>query len=227
MSVNKRKAFSEIIEEIKKNIMNGNYPVGSRLPAERVLAEEYKASRGTVREALRALESIDVIESKVGQGTFVKTTNFAESDIFTEIANQTSPSEVFAARFAIEPYLAELAAHNASQEDILFMETCLKRMEAEIGNIEEFEKQNTDFHYRIALAAKNSLLQNFIDIIEKIHTEKLWGTLRARSFRDGKMKIYHQQHAAIYEAIKDRDKNKARECTILHLKTVKTNMLGE
>jgi DNA-binding FadR family transcriptional regulator len=222
-----KKAFMEIVDMIKNNILNGNYPVGTKLPAERTLAEELQTSRATVREAFRALESIGVIASKVGQGTFVIDSNFSEDDRFLDFATLSSPAEVFKARFAIEPYLAQLATRNATQEDLHFLESCLQKMELSLKNTSEFEKLNSQFHYRIATSARNSLLLSFIDIIENIHSEELWGNLRNHSFRNDAMPIYHQQHLAIYKAIKERNVNEASECTIRHLKTVRANMLDE
>ena len=152
----------------------------------------------------------------------MKKANFNE---YSSFSKQSSPSEVFTARLAIEPYLAELATRNATHEDLLFLEDCLEKMEINFENIPEFEELNTKFHYRIATAARSSLLLSFIDIIENIHTEELWGTLRAHSLKPDKMEIYHRQHIDIFEALKNRDSEKAKEATIVHLKTVRGYML--
>lgn len=222
------KAFLEIAQAIRKNIETGQFPVGAKLPAERVLAERFQTSRATVREALRALEIIGVIESRVGQGTFVKTANFSGGDgLFSEIANQTSPTEVFEARFSIEPYLAELACLRATQDDLNALKQCLEQTKQALGSIKEFEKLDAQFHYRIALTAKNSLLLNVVGLINNVRMEKLWGTLKERSLSVDRMERYHLEHINIYEAIKERDGKKARQATLAHLKNVKSNMLGE
>ncbi|MDQ0221265.1 FadR family transcriptional regulator [Peribacillus cavernae] len=222
-----KKAFLEIAQKIKKDILIGNLPIGAKLPSERALAESFQTSRATVREALRALEIIGIIESHVGQGTFVKTTNISEVDHFQEIANQTSPSEVFEARIAIEPYLAELATFNATPKDFQLLESCLQKTNEAIGNSKEFEKLDAEFHFHIANSAKNSLLLSFIDTINKVRLEKLWGTLKVRSLNEERMNHYYQQHVAIFEAIKERDINKVKHFSIDHLKTVRKNMLEE
>ncbi|MDP4156061.1 MAG: winged helix-turn-helix domain-containing protein, partial [Bacillota bacterium] len=73
-----KKAFVEITEKIKRNMLDGKYELGMRLPSERALAEEFQTSRATIREALRALELADIIESRVGQGTFIKSIDFSD-----------------------------------------------------------------------------------------------------------------------------------------------------
>jgi DNA-binding FadR family transcriptional regulator len=222
-----KKAFVEITEKIKRNMIEGKYQLGMRLPSERALAEEFQTSRATIREALRALELADIIESRVGQGTFIKSIDFSDGDPLYEIANQTSPSEVFEARLAIEPYLAKLATRNATREDLHLFENCLQKAKLAIGNIKEFEKLDAEFHHLLATSAKSSLLDSFVEVINKVRMEKLWGTLKVRSLNVERMENYYLQHVAIYEAIKDRDIHKATEMTTLHLKTVRANMLEE
>jgi DNA-binding FadR family transcriptional regulator len=222
-----KKAFVEITEKIKRNMIDGKYQLGMRLPSERALAEEFQTSRATIREALRALELADIIESRVGQGTFIKSIDFSDGDPLYEIANQTSPSEVFEARLAIEPYLAKLATRNATREDLHLFETCLQKAKLAIGNIKEFEKLDAEFHHLLATSAKSSLLESFVEVINKVRMEKLWGTLKVSSLNVERMENYYLQHVAIYEAIKERDIHKATEMTTLHLKTVRANILEE
>ncbi|KKB33621.1 FadR/GntR family transcriptional regulator [Bacillus thermotolerans] len=222
-----KKTFKDVVEHIKENIANGTFAVDTKMPAERVLAEELQTSRATVREALRALESIGVVESRVGQGTFVRKTRFTSQDPFASFSNQSSPSEVFTARLAIEPYLSELATRRATSEDLSILEASLKKMEKVLESKEEFEVLNAQFHHQIAAAARSALLLKFTDIIEGIHSEELWGKLISRSLKPEMMSVYHQQHLSIYQAIKERDHAKAREYTIQHLKTVRTNMLDD
>jgi DNA-binding FadR family transcriptional regulator len=226
-SANQKKASLEVANEVKRKIMNNDFPVGSRLPAERVLAEEFQTSRSTVREALRALEINGIIESRVGQGTYVKTSDFSDADKILKIANQTSPYEVFDTMFAIEPYLAKLAALNATEEEFLSLQNCLQKMKMAIGDIDEFEKLDADFHYQVACAAKNSLLLNFADILNKVRLERLWGTLKIRSLSKENMELYYHHHVLVYEAIKERDITKAMEFTNDHLKMARKNTLGE
>ncbi|WP_134703058.1 FadR/GntR family transcriptional regulator [Ammoniphilus sp. YIM 78166] len=229
------KAFLEIAKTIQQQLKEGLLRQGDRLPSERALAETHQTSRATVREALRALEIIGLIESKVGHGTFIKSESIPANDqLFTEIANETSPSEVFEARFSIEPYLAELAAVRATQEDLKTLEQiledtrdCIDFEELTRDIFHKFERLDGQFHYQIALAAKNSFLLRVIDIINSVRLEKLWGTLKERSLTKERMNTYFKEHCEIFKAIKDRDKKKAAHYSLVHLKNVRNNMLEE
>ncbi len=228
--VGENKAFLDIANQIRDNIEKGVLKVDSRLPSERELAEKFRTSRATVREALRALEIIGVIESKVGQGTFIKNISFSSMDgLFAEISKQTSPSEVFEARYAFEPYLAHLSALRATQEDFISLKSILAEFDTAIENtdIQQFEKLDGQFHYAIALSAKNSFLLHMVNIINNVRLEKLWGTLKERSLNPDKMKQYHIEHHTIYQAIHERDSHKAQLLTLQHLKNVRENMLGD
>jgi DNA-binding FadR family transcriptional regulator len=233
--IGQNKAFLEIAEKIQKQIEQGQLQLGDRLPSERALAETYQTSRATVREALRALEITGVIESRVGQGTFIKNLIPSSSQrLFDEIANETSPSEVFEARFSIEPYLAELAAFRATQDNLVTLERnlvdtlgCLSQKEFTKETIYEFERLDGLFHYEISLVARNSFLMRMTDLINSVRMEKLWGTLKERSLNRERMKKYYQEHCDIFIAIKERDAKKAKILAIQHLKSVRNNMLGE
>ncbi|WCK53734.1 FadR/GntR family transcriptional regulator [Aneurinibacillus sp. Ricciae_BoGa-3] len=228
--IGENKAFLNIANQIRNHIEKGVLKVDSRLPSERELAEKFQTSRATVREALRALEIIGIIESKVGQGTFIKNVNFSSMDgSFVEISKQTSPSEVFEARFAFEPYLANLAALRATHQDFVSLKAILDEFDTAIANrdIPHFEKLDGQFHHVIALSAKNSFLLHVVNIINNVRLEKLWGTLKERSLNMERMKQYQVEHQNIYQAIYERDADQASLFTLNHLKNVRENMLGQ
>jgi DNA-binding FadR family transcriptional regulator len=228
--VGENKAFLNIANQIRDYIEKGVLKVDSRLPSERELAEKFQTSRATVREALRALEIIGIIESKVGQGTFIKNVNFSSMDgSFAEISKQTSPSEVFEARFAFEPYLANLAALRATHDDFVALKSILDEFATAIANMDipHFEELDGQFHHFIALSAKNSFLLHMVNIINNVRLEKLWGTLKERSLNPERMNQYQAEHQAIYQAIYERDADKAALFALNHLKNVRENMLGQ
>lgn len=226
--IQQNKAFLQIAKQIRDKVEEGHFKNGDRLPAERSLAESFGTSRATVREALRALEIIGLIDSRVGQGTFIKIASISDIDnLLIEIETQTSPLEVFEARIALEPYLGKLAALNANQEDISFLDTCIKEMITNQDKFTEFEHWDGQFHQGIAQAAKNSLLIKFTTLINNVRMEKLWGSIKKRSLTPDRIHVYHLEHQLILNSIKERDSTSAGEMVKKHILTVKSNFFEE
>lgn len=222
------KAFMQIANQIRNQIEQGNLKPGDRLPPERGLAENFGTSRATVREALRALEIIGMIDSRVGQGTFIKTSSLSEIDnMLSEIATQTSPLEVFEARLGIEPYLGKLASLNATKEDIQYLEHCIAEMSNHSHSFLDFEHWDGEFHKAISLAAKNSLLIKFTNIINNVRMETLWGSMKKRSLTPERIHVYQKEHKDILSAIKDRNGTLAGKMVSDHIMNVKRNFFEE
>jgi DNA-binding FadR family transcriptional regulator len=222
------KASQQIIEQIKRLIETGVLSEGDRLPPERTLAQTFKISRATVREALSALEIMGLIESKVGHGTFIRgvasATNYDQ--LIAELSKQTSPLEVMEARIALEPYLGSLAAVRATPDDLEKMRQALRNAE-ESKTFQEFEQWDGQFHLLIAEASKNQLLLRMTDIANNVRKEELWGTLKFRSLTQERMNAYMREHQDIYQAIEDRDAKQASKLLLKHLMHVRKNLLGE
>ena len=70
-SISNKKVYEQVIEQIQKNIMDGTFKKGDKLPSERELSEKMAVSRTSIREALRVLETMGVVESKQGEGNFI------------------------------------------------------------------------------------------------------------------------------------------------------------
>ena len=91
-----------ITPQLRRAILGGTYGFNERLPSERYLAEHFGASRGTIREALRRLQEMNMVSRQVGSGTFV---THREMSGQMEIADVTSPLELIDVRFGIEPQI--------------------------------------------------------------------------------------------------------------------------
>ena len=126
--IKKAKVYEEIVAKVKEMIEKGRFKSGDQLPVERELAEVFRVSRSSVREALRSLESQGFIESRQGDGTYIASQPIESlvrplaSVIFTEKDDQM---ELFEMRRMIEPDLAYLAAERATEEEIGMLEKVL------------------------------------------------------------------------------------------------------
>jgi len=206
------------IEQITDLIVNKKLQPGTRLPSERQLMTQLKIGRASVREALRSLEIMGLIEVRPGSGAFVKQ---EPGDIFLPLPmwlanHKETLDHHFEARLVIEPRAAAFAAQRALARDIQAMkETCAK-FERNINSSDLVSSIKTDieFHRLIAKATKNKTLELLMDTIARFLFEGWKATLRVR----GRFEKTVMEHNAILEAIEQKDPEKASQLMESHLR---------
>jgi GntR family transcriptional repressor for pyruvate dehydrogenase complex len=202
--VRKTRVSEEIIGQIRDLITSGRLKIGDRLPAERELAETLQVGRSTVREAIRAMESLGVLEARPGEGTFL-VSNPAEhqSDAITANAFRSwdNQRKLFEVRMVIEPDLAALAARRASFEQIMKMRDILQEQEAQLKQGDSGIKADTAFHFALAEAAGNDVLVRIMESLMDLLVETREASLQPT----GRTMRSMRQHRAILRAIESRD----------------------
>jgi GntR family transcriptional repressor for pyruvate dehydrogenase complex len=136
-AIKKTRIYEEVVNQIHDLIQDGRLKPGAQLPSERELAETFKVSRASVREALRALEAEGLVTSRTGMGTFV-----AELPLEPLVAalaavlskKKGALADIFEMRRLIEPQIASLAAERATQTDIKWMNQILDKQAKEVGD---------------------------------------------------------------------------------------------
>ena len=204
---------------------SGRFPDQGRLPAERVLAEEFGVSRSTLRTALGVLEAEGKIWRHVGRGTFVGQRPSVDAPALSALVNRTHPEEVMEVRLVLEPRIAGLAARRASAADIAAMDRCVRKAET-ATDVATFELWDGAFHRAIATGAHNTLLLALFDAVNAIRQEAIWGRLKEASLTSHRQRLYNAQHAACVAAIRDRSAVDAEAHMIEHLEAVRENMFG-
>ena len=202
--VRKTRVSEEIIGQVRDLITSGRLKVGDRLPAERELAATLQVGRSTVREAIRAMESLGILEARPGEGTFlVSNPSEQQPDPVTANAFRSweNQRKLFEVRMVIEPDLAALAARRASFDQISRLRDILQEQEALVKQGETGIKSDTAFHFLLAEAAGNDVLVRIMESLMNLLHETREATLHAggRSVRSMK------QHRAILRAIEARD----------------------
>lgn len=147
------------------------YP-GDRLPPERDLAAAMGVSRPSLREALRALSIMGVIENRQGSGTYItslKPELFVEHLDFIFALNDTTFLDLFEARKILEVGLAALAVQNITPAEVEALEACVTHAAACIQDAEEFLQADLELHELIITAARNNLLSLFMGSINKLN----------------------------------------------------------
>lgn len=222
--VKRPRLSSEILTRLQQGIRDGMLSVGDKLPSERELAESFGVSRNSVREALRALEALGVIEVRHGDGTFIQAPDVASllSPYFNVLQEkQTFLREVLEFRRLLEPSLARLAAERATEHDLERLEAILGDHEGQIKNNESVVEVDLAFHRAIAHAAHNHVIQSTFELLSTTMQDfrYLWG--EGRPARSAKA------HRAVFAAIKGRDSNAAAQAMEEHIRVVENLVLEE
>lgn len=223
-----KKKSVHVVEQLLNAIDKGVYEVGDKLPSEQVIAEQTGVSRPSVREALGALRLVGVLETRVGDGTYVKSTRWnnpdgvlAESQILSILEEEKgNPFEALEARRILETNLIRYAAERRTSEDLQELEAALKRISASIEakDYDGLLKADRDFHLAIGKAVKNSLLEQMLSFLLDVMKQGLWPRMKKELLvtSERHLEETRRSHQGIYEAIKERNNEKAVEIMERH-----------
>ncbi|ESR22541.1 Uxu operon transcriptional regulator [Lutibaculum baratangense AMV1] len=203
-------------------ISSGSLPPGSRLPAERELAEQLNVHRRTIRKALSALAHEGAVTRHVGRGTFVGSTSVGPE--IGVLPNSIAPMELMDARLGIEPVIAAEAALRAKQPDLRRMRLCLRHSD-EARTYERFEEWDAALHRSIAEATQNVVFVMIMDMFGKVRASEEWDRLKRRSLTPERRALYRRQHLMAVDAIEARDAKQASVAMREHLKSVRDVMI--
>jgi DNA-binding FadR family transcriptional regulator len=199
--------YRQVVLKILNLMGSGEYPVGSRLPSERELAERFAVSRPTIREAIIALEAQGVVSVKTGSGVYVRE---RQSDVLS-LGQSVSPFELIEARVYIEGEVAALAASLITDEQLSTLRGLLTEM-AEENIQDESSSAGADrkFHSVISEASNNRIMGLFI--VQLWEAQETLPNIRmahsAVCMKDTERRM--AEHEAIFDALKSRDPNAAR-----------------
>lgn len=210
---------------LRKQIADGAWQPGEKLPTERELVTRFGIARNTLRKSLRGLEAEGRITRHVGRGTFVAEPGDAirHDDALTHKIHRASPAEVMDLRLMLEPQAGELAAVRATGDDIAAMEECLRGCEC-AGDVAAFEAWDGRLHQRIVAAARNRLLADIYDVVNGVRRTAEWGKLKERSLTAERRATYQEQHRRIVAALRARDPDLTRDQIRDHLLAVRASL---
>jgi len=210
----------EAIEKIKEMIVSGALRPGQRLPKEADLATDLGLSRNSLREAVKALSLMNILDVRQGDGTYVTS---LESPLLLEALSfivdfhpDDQVLEFLAVRRILEPAATALAAHRMGAEEV----AALRELLASAGPAEGIDKliaADLEFHRRVTATTGNRVLCSLLDSLST-------PTMRARVWRGltepAAMERTLSEHAAILDAIEARDAEAARSWSTVHIANV-------
>jgi DNA-binding FadR family transcriptional regulator len=214
---------ARIVTQLRRAILDGDYPYRERVPSERELAAEYGAARGTVRTALKQLEDMNLVVRRAGSGTFVRYRGHADDE---DIAEQTSPLELIEVRLSVEPSVARLAVMHANAQDIERMQEALLQVEAANSDPEAFSRADEAFHLALAESTRNPLMVWLYRHINDVRGHAQWSVRKDKILTADRIAEYNAQHRALFAAIESRDTQAAVDIMTRHLEKARSDLLG-
>jgi DNA-binding FadR family transcriptional regulator len=213
-SIEPRRLYRQVADQLRQLIDSGEYPVGSRLPTERELAASLGISRPTVREALIALEVDGRVRIRVGSGIYVLPTETPSTPATPPWAG---PFEILAARALFEGTVAEQAAHRASAADIAAIDHALDGMHRVDGNSANSVAADRAFHIAVAAALGNEAITKVVGDLFDQRINPYFARLASYFETPASWRAACLEHRAIRDHIAAADANGARDAMRAHL----------
>lgn len=215
-----------VIEAVKRMLRDGTLRAGSKLPIERDLSATLGVSRGSLREAVRALAALGVLEARQGDGTYVTSLDPAKLlspiGFFAELHSPSSAAELLAVRRVLEVESVSLAATRLTPAQLDELEAILASVDEMLLQPDRVDPEATidadaAFHLGIARASGNSALAALIEnLMSRTLRARLWRSITERdSVREA-----HNEHRAILRALVARDHERARVHMSAHIISV-------
>jgi GntR family transcriptional repressor for pyruvate dehydrogenase complex len=222
-AIRRNKVYEDVARQIERLILKKLRP-GDKLPSERELAETLGVSRSSIRDAIRSLELMGMVEPRQGAGTIVReiTSNSVANPLANALKHKEElMSELLDFRLMLEPSLASRAAAHASADEISEMEDILKRQAGKLRVGESTIAEDSEFHYAVALASGNSVVLKVLDTLMDLLRET-----RERSLQvEGRPQKSLAGHNRILAAIKRHDAEAAKAAMRRHIEDVEEIVL--
>jgi len=196
----------EVTAKLRSMIQSGEWPLHQRIPSETGLMNDLGVSRGTLREAIKALAHGGMLEVRRGDGTYVRATSEISGAARRMYQDHTG-AHILEVRLGLDTQAARLAARHATADDVAALRALLAER-ADAWNSENYDawaRADWGFHERVAQASGNPLLHELYVSFGAVVHEDMLQQLRRPGF-DG---LQHEGHDLLLEAIEQRDEEAA------------------
>jgi len=191
------KSYQRLAEEIVTLISRGELVEGDRLPSERVLAERYKVSRTSIREAIIALEIRGIVEVRPASGIYVRAVRPAS----LYVRNSTGPFELLRARLILEPEICAAAAVSAKDADLDAIYATIVAMKETVNDKRANEIADKAFHVAIASATANGMLAEIVSAVWDRRNGPMWEKIEEHFHTPALRKASVDDHQRIFNAL--------------------------
>jgi GntR family transcriptional repressor for pyruvate dehydrogenase complex len=220
-----------VLEYLVRAIASGQYKENQKLPTERELADICGVSRSSVREALSILAALDIVDRRIGDGTYVRCCNEKLLNLALQIATHNSElRDIFELQRILEAGVAELAARRMNSECIATLREALSEMEeaAEKGDIKSYFAADRKFHLAIATSTGNPLIYQHILALMNHMDQPLWRIVKTYfiQHRNSYVEESLSTHRRLLAALEMHDTSQARRVMEEHFERVENEMFG-
>ena len=222
--VEKTSLADDLAERIAEMIRGGRYEPGDRLPAITEMARSFGVGHPSVREALKQLEVVGIVEIKHGSGVYVRKGNdilLVGNPVFGSLPSKKLLLDLIEARIPVEKTSAALAAEHATPEQLERMTELMVEAGENFDNDAVLNEMNMAFHREIAAASHNIVLAQLQEVLTNLFQREQRLILNIYGSRDKD----HDEHESILDAIRAGDAELARERMRAHLEGVRQVIL--
>ena len=201
--IRRKSVRDQVIEQLRDSIVRGVWKPGTKLPSEAELGQSLGVSRVSVREGIQHLVSLGLLDTRHGEGTFVRTyEGDAHANVLLAMLVLQGPDiyHVLEYRRVMEKGAAALAAEKAKASDIQELERCFREMDASRGDVSRFADADLAFHLALAKATGNPIIAKVNDVIRSVLRVSMDHIVATLGVSDGL--FYHRR---ILDAVKAGD----------------------
>ena len=217
--IKKTRLAEGIADRIQMLILDGTFPPGRPLPGERQLAERFSVSRGSVRDAFRTLETIGLLVTRHGQGTFPQ-----ELDVNRLVAPLKSilsyrrdmQNELLDVRRMFEPAIARVAATRITEEDLVDLQRIVAAQRRKLRTGRSAIVEDTEFHQVLARATRNRVIVSIMATLNDLLVESRKLTLKQK----GRPRKSIVGHEAVVAALRQHDADAAANAMRAHIEQI-------
>ena len=209
--IRKRAISDEIVDQLVSLISRNELKPGERLPPERDLCRQFGVGRTSLREALKSLATLGIIEGRVGEGTFISRDSSRHLERTLQwglLLDDKGIEDLIETRLMLECQTADAAANRAQKQDLLDIRQAVDRLESSLGDQSLFLEQDLAFHLAIAKATGNTILYNMLSLTRNYLQQWI---VQSRA------QLALQEHREILEAIEAADQDLSRQRMHDHL----------
>jgi GntR family transcriptional activator of glc operon len=232
--VTERQQVADIVaERIERLITDGVLKVGQALPSERRLCEKLGTSRSALREGLRVLRGLGIIETRHGSGSFVARLSAERDNSPLMHLFSTQPRTVYdllEVRALLESEAARLAALRATVADLVSIRRRYEDMVAREQDIratsaEDHARLDHDFHRAISEASHNAVLVHTLQSLSDLMLSSVFASVNNLYHRPAHKRLIDRQHHRLYQAIMDRQPERAERIAREHINSVRESFM--